>query len=185
MFRRTLSVLILSLPVKAAADCPAPPDHSEAFDALFAQVQAAPNEMAVRPLVNQMWDLWADAPNAQAQEVLNRGMRKRSAHDLLGALKDFDRLVEYCPDYAEGYNQRGFVRFIQQDYDAALVDLDEARARSPRHTGVLTGRALTLMALGRHGEARAQLLEALELNPWLSERQFLPILETESEETEL
>ena len=41
-----------------------------------------------------------------------------------------DRLVEYCPNYAEGYNQRAFVSFLRQDFEAALVELFEDRRRS-------------------------------------------------------
>ena len=121
----------------------------------------------------------------KAQEILDRGMRRRSAYDFLGAMQDFDRLIAYCPDYAEGYNQRGFVSFIRQDYPAALIDLDRVIALSPRHTGALTGRALTLMALGRTAEARADLLVALALNPWLPERRFLDQLTPGPEETDL
>jgi len=58
-------------------------------------------------------------------------------------------------------------------------------ALSPRHTGALTGRALTLMALGRTAEARADLLVALALNPWLPERRFLDQLTPGPEETDL
>ncbi|MEQ8342287.1 MAG: hypothetical protein RID15_00905 [Marinovum algicola] len=186
MSRLALIVLALLLPLTARAEtCPPPPDHTETFDGLFEEVQAAPDAGAAQQVVNRMWALWADAPDARAQEILDRGMRRRSAYDFLGAMQDFDRLIAYCPDYAEGYNQRGFVSFIRQDYPAALIDLDRVIALSPRHTGALTGRALTLMALGRTAEARADLLVALALNPWLPERRFLDQLTPGPEETDL
>lgn len=169
-----LAALVALWPALSMAEtCPAPPDHSAALDVLFDQVRAAPNEGAAAPVVNQMWALWAEAPDESAQEILDRGMRKRSSYDLLGALQDFERLISYCPDYAEGYNQRGFVLFIQQDYAAALPDLDRALALSPRHVGALSGRALTHMALGNNVQALDDLEAALALNPWLSERRFL------------
>ena len=161
---------ILAATTVEASDCPPPPDHGEQLDALIAQVQTAADAEAARDLTNQMWALWADAPNDQAQEILDRGMTRRSGFDLLGAIQDFDRLVQLCPSYAEGYNQRAFAHYLRQDYGAALVDLDAALVLSPRHIGALSGKALSLYGLGRLDEARIALSRALELNPWLPER---------------
>ena len=143
------------------------------FAELVEAVRAAPNEMAAQVLTNEMWALWADAPDEIAQEILDRGMRRRAGFDLGGALTDFDKLVSYCPDYAEGYNQRAFVHFIRQDYAKALVDLDRAVELSPTHIAALSGRALTYFGLGRLSEARADLDVAIGLNPWLPERRML------------
>lgn len=117
-----------------------------------------------------MWDLWLSAPDIAAQEVLDRGLARRSSYDFAGAFADFERLIEYCPNYAEGYNQRAYISFLRQDYAGALRDLDRALALSPRHIPAQSGRALTLMNLGRLDEARMQLIAALELNPWIPER---------------
>jgi tetratricopeptide (TPR) repeat protein len=176
MTKQLFLALLLSVPAAALA-CPAPPDHEAALGALFAQVQAAETERDARLLSNEMWELWADAPDAHAQDLLDEGMTRRAAHDLAGAILAFDALIAYCPDYAEGYNQRAFANFIRQDYAAALPDLERALALSPRHTGALTGQAMTLMALDRPGEAAVALRRALALNPWLSERHLLPALE--------
>ena len=97
--------------------------------------------------------------------------------DYAGALVAFESLVAYCPHYAEGYNQRAFVHFLRQDYKAALPDLERAIELSPNHVAAMTGQALTLVALGRNGEAALALRKALALNPWLSERHMLPSLE--------
>ncbi|SFL96697.1 tetratricopeptide repeat protein [Shimia aestuarii] len=170
--KRVVLSIFMCLPGFALA-CPDGPDHSQALNALIEKVQAAPNEGAAQQHLNDMWAYWADAPDDTAQEILDRGMRKRAAWDLLGAQEDFDTLVTYCPDYAEGYNQRAFVNFLRQDFEAALPDLDRALELSPRHIGALSGRALSLIGLGRDAEAQDALAEALELNPWLPERVLL------------
>jgi tetratricopeptide (TPR) repeat protein len=176
---------IAALAVVAApgwAACPAPPDHDRALKALSAEAQAAPDEATGRALSNQMWELWSDAPDAHAQDLLNSGMSRREIHDYAAAMKAFDALVEYCPDYAEGYNQRGFIHFLREDFEQALPELDAALDRQPRHVAARTGRALTLMALGRNAEAALELRAALEMNPWLSERHLLPVLEAAEED---
>ena len=156
--------------LQAAADCPPAPDHGAALDGLYREVQEATTEADARAITGQMWELWTDAPDEAAQAVLDAGMEGRQSYDYAGALAEFDRLVAYCPHYAEGYNQRAFVNFLRQDFAAALVDLDRALDLSPRHVAALSGRVLTLLGLGRVDEARADLSAALALNPWLPER---------------
>jgi tetratricopeptide (TPR) repeat protein len=156
-----------------AADCPPPPDITAELTQLFEKSQATSDFRQGQALSNEMWKVWLRAPDDAAQEVLNRGMRKRDVFDFVGALADFDRLVAYCGDYAEGYNQRAYIHFLREDYDNALIDLDIALELQPLHVAAQSGRALTLMKLGRIPEARAQLLVAVENNPWLSEAALL------------
>ncbi len=176
-----LIALFLATPA-LAQECPATPDHSTELTELIEAVQVAPDEGAARMLASDFWAIWTDAPDAYAQELLDEGMERRRVFDFNGALKALDALVSYCPDYAEGYNQRAFVNFLRQDFSAALPDLDRAIALSPRHVAALSGRALTLTGLGRKAEAALSLRAALALNPWLSERSLLPALETGEEE---
>ncbi len=157
----------------AHADCPASPDIAEAQEILFQQVQAAPDELTARVISNRLWELWATAPDETAQALLDRGMSARASWDFETAVEAFDELTAYCPDYAEGYNQRAFVNFIRQDFPTALVDLDHALDRAPRHVAALSGKALTLMGMGRDDEAQDILRAAIEINPWLPERTLL------------
>ena len=152
------------------ADCPAAPDIASELDALIIQAREAPDDQAAGNISNDMWQLWLKAPDAAAQEVLDRGMRQRASYDYIGAVETFDELIDYCPAYAEGYNKRAFIYFLTGEFEKSLADLDRALELSPKHVGAQSGRALTLMNLGRLSEARLQLLAALENNPWLSER---------------
>ena len=173
MVNKLLLFALLSGPIAAQAACPAAPDHSDALAGLANAANAAPNEAEGQAISNKMWELWLDAPDAQAKTVLDRGMSMRSSFDLLGAVTEFTRLIEYCPTYAEGYNQRAFAHYLRQDFPAAEADLDKALELSPTHVGALSGRALTRMQMGAIAEARADLQAALALNPWLSERHLL------------
>ncbi len=157
----------------AWAECPPSPDHSSELAALFERAQSAPNQAAARVFNARMWELWSDAPDDAAQALLDSATTASRVGDYAGALETLNRLIEYCPDYAEGWNQRAFVYFLSEDYDAALPDLERADALNPKHLGVLTGVALTLIALGRDDEAQPWLERAVALNPWISERALL------------
>ena len=175
MRRLLVSVALASLAQGGAAkeECPPPKDHGVELARLVQELRDAPSRSAAILITNRMWTLWADAPDAQAQEMLDRGMKLREGFDYEGAIAALDALVAYCPDYAEGYNQRAFVNFLKKNHAAALPDLDRALALSPTHLGALTGRAMVLMALGREDEAQLDLKEALGLNPWLPERRLI------------
>lgn len=169
-----MMVLLLAFaPPALARECPASPDHSVRISALLEQVRAADTAQEAQLITNAMWELWSQAPDEAAQAVLDRGMAKRAGFDLLGAIADFDRLIAYCPTYAEGYNQRAFARFIRGDYPQALADLDRAIELNPVHVAAMAGRALTLMGLGQVGEGQDALRAALALHPWLPERRML------------
>lgn len=172
--RRLFLILALAAPLPVLADgCPEAPDHSVTLDALLGDLQTAAGDMEARSVSNRMWELWLDAPDEPSQAMLDEGMRFRSSFDYLGAMERFDKLVNYCPFYAEGYNQRAFIHFLREDFAAALPDLDRALEINPRHVGALSGKALTLLALGREADGQRVLREAVALNPWLNERALL------------
>lgn len=178
--KHALAALLIATAGAAPAACPEAPDRTAELLDLFAQSRAAPTEVAARPLTQQMWAIWFDAPDEIAQAILDRGMSRRAAQDFLGARAEFSQLIAYCPGYAEGYNQRAFINFIGGNYEAALGDLDRAILLSPNHMGAQTGKAQTLVRLGRKSEAAALLRAALEIHPWLPERRLLADLEKDT-----
>lgn len=167
-------LILLSVPCAVAAEsCPPVAIEEARKTDLMERLRTAPDEATARAINKQLWEIWATAPTAHAQDLLDEGLQRRSTMDLDAAMIAFDALVAECPNYAEGYNQRAFILFIRRDYAPALVDLDRALELTPDHIGALSGRALTLMGLGRTDEAQKVLREALALNPWLPERRFL------------
>lgn len=173
MKRHILALPFIVFATAVSAACPDPANVEQELDALIARAQSAETFSEGRAVAGEMWELWLRAPDEAAKATLDAGMRRREVADFGGAMREFNRLAEYCPTYAEGYNQRAFTNFLRGAFDLALVDLDRALALQPRHIGALSGRALTLMNLGRIEEARDQMIEAVALNPWLSEKALL------------
>ena len=167
-----LPLCVVAAPALAET-CPPVADHSARISQIITELGAARGAAEARPLTQELWALWTDAPDERAQMMLDEGMARRGNYDFLGSRKVLDRLVDYCPDYAEGYNQRAFTSYLGQDFAAALVDLDRALDIMPTHIAALSGKALTLIGLGRNAEAQKVLRAALALNPWLQERALL------------
>jgi tetratricopeptide (TPR) repeat protein len=167
-----IPLCLLASPVFSET-CPLVADHSARQSEIIASLGAAKSQSEAQVLSQELWALWTDAPDERAQVLLDEGMSRRSSYDFLGSRNVLDRLVEYCPAYAEGYNQRAFTNYLGQDFEAALVDLDRALAILPNHVAALSGKALTLIGLGRNAEAQDVLRAALAMNPWLQERALL------------
>lgn len=173
---RTLLAAALTLIAAAPAlaeTCPPPPDVSAAIDTLIADAQAAETYMSGRDAFRDMQAIWRAAPDSWSGELMAVAQERIAIRDFKGALLGLDALVEYCPSWAEAWNQRAYVKFLQEDYEAALADVERALELAPRHVAALSGKGLTLMRLGREAEGDAVLREAVALHPWLPERGLL------------
>ncbi|MBU2992673.1 hypothetical protein Q4555_04310 [Octadecabacter sp. 1_MG-2023] len=157
----------------AFAVCPEDVGVGEALVEIVENMRDAPSEASARQFSNAMWEIWLDAPDELAQAMLDEGLATQRYGDYDASRAVLSELIAYCPTYAEGYNQRAYAAFLSFDFEAALVDLDIAIDLQPVHLGALTGKARTLIELGRDDEAQVVLREALDINPWLAERHLL------------
>ena len=170
----TLALLTaLALPAVAETGCPPTPDTKAERDKLMAELKNTLDEKSGRLVEDAIWRLWIKAPDAKAQDLLDRGMQQREVYDFEGAQKFFDELIAYCPHYPEGYNQRAFIHFLRENYDASLADIDVVLEALPDHFSALSGKALVLMRQGRMELAQTYLREAVRLFPWVKERHLL------------
>ena len=168
------SLIFVLLTPSLAFSCPdVQPDQFEQ-NRLYSELRAASNEMNGRAIAGQLWEIWITAPDEKSQELMDAGRVRIRVADYERAEEIFDELIDYCANYAEGWNQRAFVRYLQQDYGNALEDITAALEREPRHFGALAGRATTLISMGRVEIGHVALRKALTINPWLSERHLLP-----------
>ena len=173
--RLVFGLCILASPLWAE-QCPTAMDISTQMDALIQEANKVTTQADGFSVTDRMWALWKKAPDTRSQDLLDIGLERRAVGDLTGAFAAFDALVAYCPDYAEGYNQRAFVSFIRHDFGKALVDLDQALQLSPNHVAAESGKALTLIGLGRKQEAYIVLKSAVRKNPWMHEKELLGLL---------
>lgn len=165
--------LFLSAGTAWAETCPAPPDRSAERGALFDRLRSAESQMAADRITDEIWAFWKTAPDTRAQALLDRSQERIFARDPDAAMAALDELVAYCPDYAEGWNQRATLRFILRDLEGSLADIDRVMALEPRHFGALAGKATILSRQGHADEAQAVLRLAVTIHPWLHERRSL------------
>jgi tetratricopeptide (TPR) repeat protein len=178
---RQISALLcalLLLPFLAAAG-PAIADpyiDNAAVDELFEQLRLADNEIEANDISRQIWGYWfspSDGKLATRMAVANNFLGEG---DVEGSLHELDGVVAEYPDYAEGWNQRATVNYMLNRLDASLADIDKVLAIEPRHFGALSGRVLIYLKQGKHAEALRDMIAALAIHPYLTERRFFPEL---------
>lgn len=165
----SLALIIVATPVLAQTA----QDQQE--DLLFNKLASATSETEARMVEFQIWEHWtAEAPSDEIRDKLTRGMEKRREFDLAWAEDLFDEVVREAPEYAEGWNQRGFARFLRGNLEGSLSDLESAIELEPRHFGALSGMYHVLRLLNRQDAALRSLHKAVTIHPWLKERNDLP-----------
>lgn len=166
-----------ALALTSAAGLLAQSDASGAgTDELHEALRISESQAEADRIAGQIWEIWLTAPDEPSQELLDEALQRRRSLDFLGAFAALDRLVEYYPDYAEGWNQRATIHFMRGDYAASLADVAETLAREPRHFGALSGKAVILFRQGKTGLGELALRRALREHPWLRERAILDAL---------
>ena len=130
------AVILYAAPVMAQTApsdvCPEVPDTLSERCALHAGLLEAPNAAVAQVLQAQLWEEWFKAPDARAKDLLTQGLAQRESFAWAEAEATFTQLIEYCPKYSEGWNQRAFIRYLREDYANALPDLDMGAEHHPR-----------------------------------------------------
>ena len=143
--------------------------------ALFDKLLNAKDETEGREAEAAIWTFWFDqAPTPEAREALDAGMKRREAYDFEAAENHMNKVVELAPNYAEGYNQRAFVRFLRENYSDARDDLEKALELESEHFGAMSGLFHILRIENRRQAALSILRQAVSLHPWIKERHGLP-----------
>lgn len=142
---------------------------------LFKALKTARTEREGRLAENAIWNWWLDqSPTAEVRDAIDHGMERREAYDFEAAEAAFDKAVDQAPDYAEGWNQRAFVRFLRDNIDGSLSDLEKAVELDPDHFGAWSGMYHVLTRMGRPQVAASALSRAVTIHPWIKERGLLP-----------
>lgn len=163
-------VLLPGIATSASPD-KATPQHAR----LFKNLAAAQTETEGRSAEHAIWQYWFGlAPTPSDRASLDAGMERREAYDYEAAENHLDILVESAPLYAEGYNQRAFVRFLRENYSGALTDIEKTLELEPQHFGALSGMYHVLRIQNRHQAAMGALRQAVTIHPWIQERGALP-----------
>ncbi|MEO1925850.1 MAG: tetratricopeptide repeat protein [Gammaproteobacteria bacterium] len=137
------------------------------LDGLFSRLTTTKNGGMAQLISEDIWNIWSRLDNQEVSELFRHGESAMNRGDFQAALKDFNKVIEIAPDFAEGWNKRATVYYQAGNYQASLEDIIETLKLEPRHFGAITGRGLCYMKLDKWQLALTSFEQALVINPWL------------------
>lgn len=112
-----------------------------------------------------LWQVWHRSGDARVDERLQAGIEAMNRRALGEAVNVFSEVIDMAPDFAEGYNKRATVYYMQERYEESLEDCDKTLALNPIHFGALSGSGLVYLGLRDPVKALEFFKRAIAVNP--------------------
>jgi len=179
IFATALLLMLASAPSRAAEPAPLPPavglSESAAHERarIFAALAATKSDAEAREVEERLWTFWRSFADDESRQLLEQSREAQLRFDYAEALLYNKAVVERQPDFAEGWNQLGYVYFLAGQYDSSLAAIERVLALEPMHYAALAGKGIILYYAGKVEEAQAPLQRALAIDPWLKERNLI------------
>lgn len=147
-------------------DAPAPDETRQArLDRLFGRLSQTEDPEQAKGIARNIQREFLRSGSPTTDLLMREAAAAIEAEDLAVALDVLDAVTRLQPDYAEGWNRRATVHFMQDNYGRALADIERALALEPRHWGAISGLATILKALEQPEEAAEAYDKALAIYP--------------------
>ncbi len=139
--------------------------RQRALDELFKHLSAATDPDEAKGYADAIERIWSQSRSDTANLIMQRVGVAMQAKNYAVALSLLDRLVALEPDWAEAWNRRATVRFLTENADGAMADIDKTIKLEPRHFGALIGMGVILQRSGFDKRALEVYTKALEIYP--------------------
>ena len=134
--------------------------------------QLKSNDDQIRDRATQaLWEQWFQQKGLVGYNILIQSQMLMNASTFEQAEALLTDLIESQPDFAEAWNRRAVLYYVQRRYRAAIADCDQVIRQFPFHFGAIHGKALCHMALGEWHMAIAAFQQALAIQPHSLENQ--------------
>ena len=129
-----------------------------------------------------LWAIWFRADTPEHNQALSQVQLAISRDQLDQAEVLVTRLIAGAPNFAEAYNQRAIIYFLQGRFAESVQDCQRVLSRNPYHFGAISGMAQSQVRLNRPQDALKSLRRAFKIQPHhASLRESIRILEAEIE----
>ncbi len=142
------------------------------LEVLFEQLLADSYTGEVRTAEQAIWKIWMETPDPVIQRALNVGSQAMQMGAFDSAMTNFNMVIEFHDQFAEGWNKRATLYYLMGDYEASIRDIDQTLAREPRHFGALSGLGLVYLKLENDAKALDAFERALAVHPHLQTPQY-------------
>jgi len=153
----------------AKAAPPAPVQTREQkLDDLFTRLAASKDAAETNGLIAAIDRLHLQSGSDTSDFLMGRAVAALGIHNLDVSRSLLDKILVLRPDWAEAWNKRATVRYLQGDERGSMADIARVLVLEPRHFGALSGMAMILERGGFRDDALRAYRRALEIAPQLA-----------------
>ena len=142
-------------------------EREERLDQLFAVLKEAKNEQLSQKAVQEIEAIWSKSGSDTIDLLVEWAGDAANNKEYGKALDFLDNVVRLKPDYAEGWNKRATVHFLNENFGLSIADVERTLELEPRHFGALAGLGIMLLDYNEEARALEFMQRALEINPSL------------------
>lgn len=143
-------------------------DDEKLLGSLMDRLAKSDDAESAKVLEDAIRKVWLRSGSATIDLLMSEASEATSSKKYETAIKLLDAVVDLAPDYAEGWNKRATVFYLENDYARSAQDIKKALELEPRHFGALSGLGMIMRELGDDGGALSAFREALKYHPHLS-----------------
>ena len=112
-----------------------------------------------------LWLLWTRSGDAEVDQLMASASDEMQAGRYRQAISVLTTIIQKKPDFAEGWNRRATVYYLDGQFEKSIADCHEVLKRNPGHFGALSGMGQIYLQLEDWGNALQWYRRALEVNP--------------------
>lgn len=125
------------------------------------------SDAAIRDMATQtLWQKWFQQKGEWGLTLLKQSQLALDAGELTRAELILNDVIRAQPDFAEAWNRRAVLYYIQERFQSAIADCQHVLNLVPFHFGALHGLGLCHVALQDYRAAIYAFRQALEIQPY-------------------
>jgi len=167
-------------PEKPQAEARAPQTPAEMRAEIYARLAASKDSDETEGLVGLLLASYAQSGSDTCDLLISRAHKAMETKDFDDAERILNATIALRPEWAEGWNARATLRYLDDDYDGSMADVAETLKREPRHLGALLGMASILESRDKKDAALKIYQRVLAIAPhWKSAEEAADKLKAE------
>ncbi len=145
--------------------------HEIRLDKLFGNLKRERNERAAERLANTIKGEWANSGSATIDLLMQWAAKAMQEKKYDVALDFLDQVIVLQPTYAEGWNRRATLHYLNRNFAKSMYDIERTLRLEPRHFGALAGMASIFEVTERKQAALDAYLKVLDIYPMMRQAQ--------------